>query len=89
MAAAVPDESRFIGRNDQPIKTRIQGAVTGWEPGSEFTLANGQRWKVLKGAVRLPKAVESPAVTVMPGIAGRWFLQVDENLPSARVYRID
>jgi hypothetical protein len=25
----------------------------------------------------------------VPGIAGRWFLQVDEDMPKARVYRID
>jgi len=25
---------------------------------------------------------------VIPGIAGRWFLQVDEDLPKARVFRL-
>ena len=34
------------------------------------------------------KPFEYPSRGV-PGIAGRWFLQVDEDLPKARVYRID
>ena len=79
----------FIGLDDQPIKSRIPGVVSGWAPGSEFLLENGQRWKVLKGEVTLPKPLENPVITVIPGVAGRWFLQVDENMPSARVYRIE
>ncbi len=79
----------FIGLDDQPIKSRIPGVVSGWAPGSEFLLENGQRWKVLKGEVSLPKPLENPAITVIPGVAGRWFLQVDESMPSARVYRIE
>ncbi|HWS25308.1 MAG TPA: hypothetical protein VN259_01915 [Xanthomonadales bacterium] len=79
----------FIGLDDQPIKSRIPGTVSGWAPGSEFLLENGQRWKVLKGEVSLPKPLENPVITVIPGVAGRWFLQVDESMPSARVYRIE
>lgn len=89
-AAAAPKVApMFIGLDDQPIKSRIPGSVSGWAPGSEFLLENGQRWKVLKGEVKLPKALENPAITVIPGVAGRWFLQVDESMPSARVYRIE
>ena len=84
-----PDPSRFIGLSDEPIASRAKGTVTGWEPGTEFTLENGQVWKVLKGKMRLPAPLESPEILVVPGIAGRWFLQVDPELPKARVYRID
>ncbi|RYZ74972.1 MAG: hypothetical protein EOP91_00590 [Lysobacteraceae bacterium] len=63
--------------------------VAGWEPGTVFVLENGQRWKVLKGEMKLRAPLESPEVSVIPGIAGRWFLQLDEDLPKARVYRID
>jgi hypothetical protein len=61
--------------------------VEGWAPGTVFELENGQLWKVLKGELR--KALQSPEIVVVPGIAGRWFLQVDEDMPKARVYRID
>jgi hypothetical protein len=81
--------SSLIGLNDEPIRSRVKGAVSGWEPGTEFSLENGQTWKVLKGSMKLRKPFESPEIVVVPGIAGRWFLQVDEDLPKARVYRID
>jgi len=78
-----------IGLDDQPIKTRLKGSVSGWEPGSVFELENGQQWKVLKGSAKLRLPLDSPEIVVVPGIAGRWFLQVDEDMPKARVYRID
>ena len=84
-----PDPSRFIGLADEPIASRAKGTISGWEPGTEFVLENGQVWKVLKGKLRLDAPRESPEILVVPGIAGRWFLQVDPELPKARVYRID
>jgi len=85
------DQSRasLIGFNDEPIKSRLKHDVSGWEPGTVFELENGQHWKVLKGNMKLRKALQAPEILVVPGIAGRWFLQVDEDLPKARVYRID
>jgi hypothetical protein len=79
----------FIGLNDAPIRSRVVGDVSGWEPGYVFQLENGQQWKVLKGKMTLSKPIQSPEIVVVPGIAGRWFLQVGEDIPKARVYRID
>lgn len=79
----------YIGMDVRPITTRAKGEVRGWQPGTVFELENGQTWKVLKGSMVLPKPMQSPTVVLVPGIAGRWFLQVDEDLPKARVYRID
>ena len=81
--------SHSIGLNDGPIRSRVKGDVGGWEPGDVFQLENGQQWKVLKGKMRLPKPLRSPEIVVVPGIAGRWFLQVSEDMPKPRVYRID
>lgn len=95
VARALPDTpegragSGLIGLNDEPIRSRVKGEISGWEPGDVFQLENGQQWKVLKGKMRLPKTLQSPEIVVVPGIAGRWFLQVDEDTPKARVYRID
>lgn len=83
------DPASFVGLSDEPIRSRLSGNVDHWEPGYEFRLDNGQVWKVLKGSMRLRKPLVAPEVLVVPGIAGRWFLQVDEDLPKARVYRID
>lgn len=71
------------------IRSRLRGTVSGWAPGSEFRLENGQTWKVLKGELTLRKPLEAPEILVVPGVAGRWFLQVHEDYPKARVYRID
>lgn len=86
---AKDDPTSFLGFSDQPIKSRLKGSVSGWEPGTVFELENGQQWKVLKGSMKLRKPFDRSEVLVVPGIAGRWFLQVDEDLPKARVYRID
>lgn len=79
----------LAGFNDAPIKSRLKGSISSWEPGTEFVLENGQTWKVLKGYMKLRKPMEAPEIIVVPGLAGRWFLQVDEDLPKARVYRVD
>jgi hypothetical protein len=79
----------YVGLDDKPVRSRVKGAVDGWEPGTVFALENGQQWKVLKGAMKLRKPLQAPEIVVVPGIAGRWFLQVDEDMPKARVYRID
>lgn len=79
----------YIGLDDKPISSRLKGSVSGWEPGTVFELDNGQQWKVLKGSMKLRKPLQAPEIIVIPGVAGRWFLQVDEDMPKARVYRID
>lgn len=79
----------YIGFDDKPISSRLKGSIGGWEPGTVFELQNGQQWKVLKGSMKLRKALQAPEIMVVPGVAGRWFLQVDPDMPKARVYRID
>ncbi len=83
------DPARFIGMDSGRIASKVKGAVDGWEPGTVFALENGQQWKVLKGSMKLRKPLENPEIVLVPGVAGRWFLQVDEDMPKARVYRID
>ena len=77
-----------VGLDDKPIHSRVRGEVRAWEPGTVFELENGQQWKVLKGRMTLRKTLQAPEIEVVPGVAGRWFLQVDEDLPKPRVYRI-
>jgi hypothetical protein len=85
--AATQHESADLG--GQPIRSRLKGSVDGWEPGTVFELENGQQWKVLKGSMKLRKPLDAPEIVVVPSLAGRWFLQVDEDMPKALVYRID
>lgn len=81
--------SSLLGLNDAPIKSRLKGTVTGWQEGTVFELENGQQWKVLKGYMTLPKPMQNPEIRVVPGIVGRWFLEVHEDYPKARVYLIN
>jgi len=87
--ASDPDHGFLLGLDVAPIHSRLKGTVAGWEPGTVFELENGQTWKVLKGSMKLRKPMDAPEILVVPGMAGRWFLQVDEDLPKARVYRVD
>jgi hypothetical protein len=80
---------RFVGFDDAPIVSTLVGTLSGWEPGTEFQLANGQRWKVLKGHYKIGRPLEAPQVKIVPGVAGRWFFRIDDDAPGARVYRID
>lgn len=90
-AASSPNGARTVPMDLEirTIRSRLRGRVEGWAPGTEFRLENGQTWKVLKGEIKLREAMESPEILVVPGLAGRWFLQVNEDYPKARVYRID
>ncbi|UXI68926.1 hypothetical protein [Tahibacter amnicola] len=90
--AAHPDEAErhaMLAAEQRAITARLKGTIARWEPGTVFELDNGQKWKVLKGELTLRAPLEQPEVKVISGLAGRWFLQVDEALPKARVYRID
>ncbi|MCL1634502.1 hypothetical protein M2650_07635 [Luteimonas sp. SX5] len=87
-AAERPRDS-FAGASDQPVRSRLKGSVQQWAPGTVFELENGQRWRVLKGSMTLPEALQAPEIEVAPGLMGRWFLQVHEDAPRARVERIE
>ncbi len=84
-----PDPSRYLGLEQKTITSRVKGTVSGWEPGTEFALENGQVWKVLKGSRTLDAPMESPEILVVPRNAGRGLHQVQADQPKARVYRID
>ena len=73
----------------RPIKGVLKGAFSSWDVGTVVELENGQRWKVLKGYGKLRAPRSDFPVLIVPGVAGRWFMEFDENLPKARVYRID
>lgn len=82
------DPGLLEGAIEGPVRSRAVGRIDGWAPGSVFTLANGQQWRVLKGAVRLRTPLDAPQIEVAAGMGGRWFLQVDPDQPRARVQRI-
>jgi hypothetical protein len=88
-ATEIGEDKPLFGFNDAPIKSRLKGTVSGWDEGTVFTLENGQQWKVLKGNMKLPKPITDSEIRVVPGLVGRWFLEVHEDYPKARVYLIN
>lgn len=82
-------ERRLLGFTDAPIESRLKGTVSEWDVGTVFELENGQQWKVLKGKARLYKPLTAPQVKVVPGLTGRWFLEVDPDVAKPRVYLIN
>lgn len=88
MPAVGSGTSPAIVGDDKPVHSRLKGSIHTWSPGTVFELENGQQWRVVKGSMKLSKPLESPEIEIAPGLMGRWFLQVDEDAPRARVERI-
>lgn len=82
-------DGRLLGFTDDAITSRLKGTVSEWDVGTVFELENGQQWKVLKGKAKLYKPLQSPEVKVVPGLTGRWFLQIDPDVAKPRVYLIN
>jgi hypothetical protein len=67
------------------VESRIAGDFRGWEGRTVFTLENGQRWQVQGGDPYISPPVRSPAVKIVPGAMGSFFLTVEGVRPRARV----
>lgn len=80
------------GKDEEPIVSKISGEFGGWSAGTVFTLANGQRWRVIDTPqYYVPKrrhAVD-PAVSITPSLMGSWRLQVEGHTVRAKVKRVD
>jgi hypothetical protein len=70
------------------IRSTVVGRFDGWAPGSIFTLANGQVWKVTDDTDAVLPIMQNPAVEITRGLIGAYFLQVEGHKNSARVARV-
>jgi hypothetical protein len=59
------------------VESRIAGVFHGWAPRTVFTLENGQRWQVISSDSYVTSDVQNPAVKIVPGILGTFWLTVD------------
>lgn len=88
----VKDDNRgfFHFGSEEPIVARIQGRFEGFGKNRRYTLDNGQVWKQTD-TKRLPGVkLDSPRVTIKPGVFGNvWFLQVEGYNSSAKVERVE
>ena len=70
------------------IRSSVVGRFEGWGPGTVFTLANGQVWKVTDDTDAVLPIMQNPNVEITRGLIGAYFLQVDGHTNSARVARV-
>lgn len=70
------------------IRSSVVGRFDGWAPGTIFTLANGQAWKVTDDADAVLPIMQNPKVEITRGLLGAYFLQVEGHTNSARVARV-
>jgi lipoprotein-anchoring transpeptidase ErfK/SrfK len=70
------------------IRSSVVGRFDGWAPGTIFTLANGQVWKVTDDTDAVLPIMQNPNVEITRGLIGAYFLQVEGHTNSARVARI-
>jgi hypothetical protein len=88
-AAAVPSRQPATAQpnttNSGDIHTRIDGTFRGWDADTVFTLANGQRWRVVDDSQQMMHSMHNPKVTLRKGFFGSWLLSVDGTSQSVRV----
>lgn len=80
-----------IGKDVEPIVSKLVGEFRGWDPNTVFTLQNGQRWQVFDTpAYYVPKrsAMQEPAVSISPSPMGAWRIQVENHSVRAKVRRL-
>jgi hypothetical protein len=67
------------------VEGRIAGEFRGWDSRTIFTLESGQRWQVSGTEAYSTPAVKSPAVKIVPGMMGTFFMTIEGVRPRVRV----
>jgi hypothetical protein len=98
MAAAAPartPEQNFgmeavKQREEAPasIQSTVAGDFSGWGPGSQIRLANGQVWRIVDGSEAVLAPGRDTKVTIERNLFGTLFLRVDGSNSSAKVRRV-
>ena len=77
MESARAAQPQKAGTGPDEIHTHIVGAFNGWNSGSVFTLANGQRWQVAGDSQLMIHSMHNPKVTLRKSFFGSWLMDVD------------
>ena len=71
------------------VVSRIVGNFTGWDGKTKFTLENGQVWEQAEQGGMSGVNLDSPMVTIEPGMFGSWKIKVEGLNATTRVKRIE
>ncbi len=72
----------------ESITSFIPGKFKGWKNGDEFTLANGQVWKIKDSNGELYHLATNPKVTISKGMFSSFRIKMEGVNKSARVQRV-
>lgn len=70
------------------IQSTVAGDFSGWGPGSQIRLANGQVWRIVDGSEAVLAPGRDTKVTIERNLFGTLFLRVDGSNSSAKVRRV-
>jgi hypothetical protein len=70
------------------VVSRIIGPFNGWDGKTKFTLENGQIWEQVEQGSLRGVNLDSPMVTIEPGMFGSWRIKVEGLNATTRVNRI-
>lgn len=78
-------------REAQPtaIRSTVAGDFSGWGPGSQIRLANGQVWRIVDGSEAVLAPMKDPQVSIERNLFGTLFLRVEGSNSSAKVRRVE
>jgi hypothetical protein len=69
------------------LDSRIAGSIAGWQRDSRIPLINGQVWQIV-GDPAAFAPLNSPKVSITPGMFGSYFLEVEGLTFQVRVKRV-
>ena len=87
--SAAAERDRKGREANAPVTSTLKGEFRGWEAGTVFELANGQRWRVLEGEYYTSTRLQNPKVTVRPGLLSSWYIQIEGVSIGAKVRRVE
>lgn len=84
-----PGEAPAIDRMArEKFQSRLVGEFSGWSGNTVFRLENGMVWRQDERDTLRLQPVDSPMVTIKPGLFGSWRLSVEGHNRAVRVERI-
>ena len=87
--AEVEQRGFFGSSSDEPVSGQLQGEFNGFAKGRQYQLDNGQVWRQTDSSSLVGVHLDSPKVTIKPGLIGSaWYLKVEGYNTSAKVERI-
>lgn len=84
-----PDRSEIEKMPRETIVSRINGTFSGWDGQTVFKLENGMIWAQADKDKFYTQEMQSPTVTIEPGMFGAWNLSVEGHDDECRVQRIE